>query len=237
MGDISELNVLVVVATFLSVTVLLIGWIPAQFYTSDATYLVVNVPDVFDSIDIVNYAQTENFTVGDGFSESWGKDTFGHDMQLVVSETYGIYNTHFYGWLLFSYHQMEWVNDHGVNRGSFLEFDLIIEDHDANNLSAYRVECEHFYMQAWIGYNTSDYGSFYEAIDNDEGRILFAIDFDQTASTWSAWSIISGILRFDLPDVNPYLNALIAIPIWISIAYVSFILVLRALGALFGGGA
>lgn len=237
MGDTSELRVLVVVATFLTGTILLIGWIPSEFYVSDETYLQVNPPSVFDGVDLVNYATTENFTIYDGFAESWGKENFGHDMRLIVSETYGIYNTHFYGWFLWSFHQMEWFNDNGVSRTTFLSFSDIVEDHDTNNLSHYKVECSHFYMEAWVGYNTTAYGSFQEAIDNNDANILFAIDFDQVGTTWSAWSIISGILRFDLPNVNPYLNAIIAIPIWVSIAYVSFILILRALGAIFGGGA
>ncbi len=65
---------------------------------------------------------------------------------------------------------------------------------------------------------------------------MWAIEFDQVNTSANAWSIMSQILVFDLPEVNSIINILISVPIWIGIAYLSFIIILRVVGAIFGGG-
>lgn len=238
MGDISELRGIVVVGTFLTVAILLIAWIPTEFYVSSETYLQVEPPSVFDAIDIVQYAETHNFTLYDGFAESWGKADFGHDMRIVASATYGIYNTHFWGFALWNFHQMDWINRDGINRNQFLSLAEIEADFDSDtNTSEYKVECDHFYMYAWFSYNTTTYSGFTDAFNNNEGLVLFAIDFDQVGTTWNAWSLVSGLLLFDLPNINFYMTALLSVPLWLAIAYITAIILMRILGALFGGGA
>lgn len=233
MGDISELRGLLVVGSFLAITVLLIAWIPSEFYVAGQTR-TLNIPPEFDAIDLVNYAATHNFTLDDDVWEDWGKPTFGHDMTFLASY-YDMANIHSYGF--FEAHKMHWFNKNGVDRGDVLDIDEINADWDSGvNMASYKVQCNHFYMYAFISYNTS-YPSLKVAWDDAKAYILFAIDFAQKGSAWSAWSLITGILFFKLPFIDPYTNAMIAIPLWIAMAYIAYILVLRAIGAIFGGGA
>jgi len=48
--------------------------------------------------------------------------------------------------------------------------------------------------------------------------------------------MIGMLFTASLPDVDPSLNYIIAIPLWICCSYLIFIFVLRIIGAVFGGG-
>lgn len=252
MGDISEIRGLLVGGSFLAITVLLITWIPPEFYATQGQR-TIKPPDYFESSEVIvmNYTYLMNITSGH-FEDWWGKEEFGYDMlfEASTSGTYyidgEIYSGH---WMLNRHgytfwgmwtggHKQEWINDEGISRGKVLEDGEIESDwDDQKNLASYTVKCKHFYMLADIGYNTTAYSSVSDAWDDDDLRVLFGINWDQRGTTWDAWSLIAGILFFKLPQIHPYINAMIAIPLWIAVAYISFILVLRAIGAIFGGGA
>lgn len=246
MGDISEIRGLLVVGTFLAVSVLLIVWIPSDFYAA-AKQRTIEPPDYFEASDVVhmNYTYMINITSND-FSDWWGKQEFGHDMYFrayKVGSKYYMWNEH--GYTFFGVytggHKQDWINDEGLpshNQYHELSEDAIEEDwDDEKNLASYTVKCKHFYMKADIAYNTTLYSNVHDAWAAHDLHLLFGIDWDQRGTTWDAWSLIAGVLFFKLPAINVYVNALIAIPLWIAVGYIAFILVLRTLGALFGGGA
>jgi len=243
MGDISEIRGLVVIGTFLTIVFLIIGWISSAFYTLEEGRLL-GVSEFFESSELVHWNATYTISIADEiYGEYWGKEEFGHDMYFFAFGAYGEYymeNTHgyrFWGeWT--GGHRMNWINEQGINRGLRLFAEEIEKDWDPEKkLASYIVKCKHFYIRADIGYNTSLYSTLTEAWDAKDLHVLFGINWEQRGTTWDAWSLIANIWFFRGLDVNPYVNALIAIPIWIAIAYLSFILVLRALGAFFGGGA
>jgi hypothetical protein len=99
-----------------------------------------------------------------------------------------------------------------------------------------------------FGFNTSMYGDPSFAWDNNTGNpvpddlwVLSGINFDQTRTTYDAWGLIEAILFFNLPSVlegtPAFIGYILSIIVWIPIIYVTFILLLRSIGALFGGGA
>ena len=126
-----------------------------------------------------------------------------------------------------STHVTRWRNQQGTSRGTVITDDEITADWDSTqNLTRYKVSCEHFYMNAFITYNTTAYANITSAWDDDGAYILFAIDFDQAGTTWSGWSLISNFLLFQAPDIDPTLNFFIALPIWVAIA--SLIIIILA---------
>ena len=231
----AEINVsvglFITLAMFLSLTAYLIGNMPETLATgpaNDLDYLVI--PEAFDFLDLTEYGASENFTLYDGFAESWGKDTFGHDMRLIASDAYGIYNTHFYGFLNWYFHQMVWTNASGISRGDFLSISEIILDADAENISRYRVSCEHFTMEAYIGYDRDTYDGFEDAWTNDELLILFTIGFDEIGTTWNAWSLIGNILTFRAVDVGPpFLTYVFALILYTAIAGLLVIIIISVI--------
>jgi len=65
---------------------------------------------------------------------------------------------------------------------------------------------------------------------------MIGINFDQTGTGYNAWDLIGMLLFFQLPDVHWIINILLALPFWVPVAYLTFIFILRAIGAIFGGG-
>lgn len=198
------IGLFIILVIFLSLSAYLIGTIPESLATgpdNDLDYMTA--PDTFDFLDLTEYGASVNFTLYDGFAESWGKETFGHDMRLIGSSTYGIYNTHFFGFLNWYFHQMEWYNASGINRGEFLSFAELELDQDSQNISYYQVRCEHFTMEAYFGYNTTAYTDFEDAFDNSDLQVLFTIGFDEMGTTWNAWSIVGNLLTFRQIDIGP----------------------------------
>lgn len=234
---------LIVVGSFLAIALLLIGFIPAEFYTS-AESRTIEPPPYFESSELINWNFTYIMNItSDSFSKFWGKSEFGHDMNFRAEKlaTYNVmWNIHGYTFLGFwtGGHGMEWWNENGINRGKFLKSNVIEEDWNANkSLASYTVRCAHFYMQADIGYNTTAYSSVKAAWNNHDLHIMFGIEWSERGVTWNSWSLISSILFFQPIAGVPYvLSALLAVPIWMCVAYMSFIFALRIVGSVFGGG-
>jgi len=118
---------------------------------------------------------------------------------------------------------MWWMSAEGIDRETYLDITEIDEDWDTEiDASEYTVSCSHFTMKSWISYNTTLYNSTLYAWDNDDLHILFAIDFEELGSRWDIFSLITGVLFLQLPDVHPLLNMFIAIPLWICIVWLTF---------------
>ena len=180
--------------------------------------------------------------------EDWGKDEFGHNMRWFLKESgENSYTFNQHGYTLFDLgtiwtggHNQEFITTAGISRGASLSVSDLELDYDtALNASIYKVRCEHFYFSTAFTYNATAYSNFTDAIDNEALFLVSGIDWDQQGTSYNAWGIISGILLFDLPgglDANVWIYVLVSVPLWLAALYVSFILILRAIGAVFGGG-
>jgi len=242
MGDISEIRGLVVIFSFIAVFVIIIGLIPSQFLIADYEGRTIDVPDYFEAIDLLFYIDTWNQTLDDSGSLQGGYYIYtfvfgGHNLRLLDRVNPQLWMQHYWYWLFFptGHHYMKWLNTKGVSRGTDLTPSELDSDYTEGNIR-YRVKCSHFQMDAFFGFNETTYSSPSDAWDNNELALLLAIEFDEATTSINAWSLISMLLFFQLPDVHWIINALIAIPLWIAIAYLAFIMILRTIGAVFGGG-
>jgi hypothetical protein len=88
----------------------------------------------------------------------------------------------------------------------------------------------------WLSYNTTKYSNVTAAWQGNELYGLVGASWDQAQTSYNAWDLIGGLLFYKMPDVDYTIDLLMKIPIWSCIAYVAYILILRAIGAVFGGG-
>jgi len=105
-----------------------------------------------------------------------------------------------------------------------------------NNRANYKAQCAHFFVRIYFGYDETLYSSPENAWNYHGLNMLIGIDFDQVSTGYNAWSLIAMLLFFQLPEIHWVINALIAVPIWLCVGYLSFIFILRSIGAIFGGG-
>ena len=255
MGDISELRGLLTVISFIGVTVLLIGLTPVQFYAEEYEGLTITPPEVFEAVDIQRFQETwecrlnetGGYEKGGGYYmmeiKNTGQEFFGgHDLNLwykKANETsLDLHIEHWYAkWIFFLVQDgLEWINPKGISRGFILMGSELDTDFNTTEIE-YTAKCKHLEVKAFFGFNETLYSTPTEAWNHHGLWVLIGINFDQTATGYSAWDLIGMLLFFQLPNVHWFINALIAIPLWICIGYVAYILILRAIGALFGGGA
>lgn len=252
MGDISEIRGLIVVISFIGSLVFLIGLIPPEFLVAEYEGRKYTIPEYFEALDIQFFAETWNTTLDDQdavwglyptIGYAWFKDCDigGRDLGFYYSNANAsnkkINMKHFWSeWIIIPYwHSLDWVNSQGINREELLDESELNEDY-SGGVFEYTAKCSHFQIRAYFGFNETLYSSPSEAWDYYDLTILIGIDFDQVSTGMNAWALIGMLLFFQVPEIHWTLNALIAIPIWVAIVYLSYILILRALGAIFGGG-
>jgi len=260
MGDISEIRGLVVVGSFLAILVtVLIAHIPSDFLVIQLGR-EITVPEFFEAEELVKYAVTWNASL-DGkdkdpteYATSWHIRTNvgGHEMKIIYAkpnQTFkdrgdipeedkdGVFLVqHVILWWIFvtDIHPMDILHQ-GYDQGKALSRTELDKAYEEGDLS-FTFKC-HFEINVLFAFNNSKYSKPSEAFDDKALKMVIGVEWDQVATATSGWDLVAMILFFQLPETHPIVKSIIAIPIWISIAYLSFILLLRAIGAIFGGGA
>jgi hypothetical protein len=98
-----------------------------------------------------------------------------------------------------------------------------------------------------FSFNTSLYGDPQFAWDAQTGNptpddlwVLTGVGFTQARSSYDAWGIVEALLFFNVPQIlegtPSFIGYLLSVITWVPIVYISFILILRAIGSVFGGG-
>lgn len=247
MGDISEVRILVTIFSFIGVFVLLIGFMPSGFLITAYEGKTVTPPEDWESGEMLFFAESRNETIVHASGNNWyiyDLSIGGHNLNLYDGVDINLYYTddmrmvHFWYWWIFAtnHHYMNWVNSKGFDYGEALTPVELDDNFNSNDNMRFNLKDEHVNFWGFFSWNITDYDLPSEAWEGDELNLMVAIEFDQVNTSVNAWSLISMLLFFGLPSVSPIINAIIAIPIWIAIAYVSYILILRAIGAVFGGG-
>jgi len=251
MGDISEIRGLITVGTFLACLVLLIGLIPSGFFPQTYEGRTVNVPEYFEAIDIASFIETWSATFNESAGEDWklagyyenehykkDVDIGGWDFDLIYSKANKAHKDiilqHWWGWFGMQWTWLIWYNSEGIDRGEILSGSEIDEDY-SDEAMTYVAKTEDFQCRAYFGFNDTKYSSPTEAWDNYELDILIGMKFDQVNTSINAWSLISMLLFFQLPEVHWIINALIAIPIWITVAYLIYVLIIKIIPFIAGG--
>jgi len=256
MGDISELRGLAVVISFLGILILLINYIPPQFYVESYEGRTVVVPDEFGAENMIAIAYNWTLTLDDSGSlqyyplspplNGWFyyyiiQDIGGHNLALFdrqASRELVVYH-YWSGQQISLIHRFDWANmETGENRGVSLTDSEIDVDYNQESMK-YRLTCAQndLRLVALFAFNETLYSLPSDAWDANALKVLIGVEFDQVLTTMNAWGLIGMLLFFQLPGIHPIINAIIALPLWICIAYISFILILRTIGAIFGGGA
>ncbi len=250
MGDWTELSGLLTVTGFIALTVLFIGIIPTDFFESTYTGLTVEVPEVFEAVDIQEFADVDTFIMNetggydkgdyymmelkDDESDEW---LGGHDLDFWYKDPdkapLDLYINHWYAKMviLLQADALEWKSGEGVNRGTKLSADELNTDYAGEDLR-YTARCAHLILKVFFAFNDTTYDTPSQAWEASELNVLVGINFDQTATSYNAFALITMLLFFQLPAIHWFVNAIIAIPIWICIVYLVAILFYRAIEAL-----
>lgn len=133
----------------------------------------------------------------------------------------------------------------------YLDGELGVQRKDAfdymrnENVTSFTMKDSKFVYHVSIAYDQAKFDTLAEAWDGtvgDTAELYVFIGMTSTeadklyAEATNAWNLVNQILFFQSPNIHPALNALIAIPVWISIAYLVVRIVLWIISAPLGGG-
>lgn len=238
----------IVVIAFLAIWGTLTGFMPIQLIEGEYEYHApVNPEDYWglSDIEVISTSYTINMSDGDNYyNEAWGiSEGFGHNFLIqsgIIDDEVYVNNQHYYIFTIFphGHHSMDWTAKiSGENYGSTItqsEFDEVSETDEDSNITyaSFTVACEHVSMHAVLAFNYTDYDNATQAFENDELSCEFAIEWDELGTGLNAWNMITSILFFQAPDVNVYVNAFLAIPLWAAIAYLSYGFIMVAIDIL-----
>jgi hypothetical protein len=237
----------VTVVSFLSTFFILVATIPPGLVPSTQEGRIVSVPEYFEGIDLQYFAQTYcvNLTNPTGV-ESYEFDFGGKHMEVWDSagdKWIGIFTESH--WWVFKWEQdsFHWRDKDGVDRSVrsvywyaqqinwFMSYQVLDDAYASFGKDGlkWNLKNDHAEMTVYVGWNQTKYAKPSDALNGGELSLLLCMNFDQINTTFNAWNIIGSILFFQMPNVHPALNALIAIPIWVMIAWLIYILILKAI--------
>ena len=236
MGESSgEIKGLIVAITFLSTFFIITALIPSGFLYTASEGRTVEVPEYFESVDIYSFADTYNFTVANessvedfdlgGWHVRFHNDFEAEDFYVQLRDIWWIFT--------YNFRALDWYNNKGIRVSDALH-DLDYAELDKNydsehNVCKFTVKNKETTFIVFFGFNTTKYSKPTEALADGDLHCLFCINFDKQNTSVNAWNLVGAILFFQMPDVHPAINALIAIPLWVMIAYLVYVLILKAI--------
>ena len=253
MVEVSAENItLVTVVTFLSIFFILVASMPSGLTATPQQGKTVSVPSYFEAVDIQNFAQKYAVNLTDPLSESYDFVFGGWNMKIWDdAQEKAIWVYTYAAWSVFrwDFDYFHWYDFQGIERSvtgwqtaaltqvTYITYNALDDAYirwvSQNNVTRdackWTLKNDHTEMVAYVGFNSSRYSKPSEALFGGELSILFCMNFDKVNTTFNAWNLVGAILFFQTPNVHPVINAIIAIPIWIMIAWLIYILILKAI--------
>lgn len=254
MGDISEMRAIVVICAFVIFTIVMVGLMfaesPAVF--SDATQGSANLPTeskspsellAWNETYILNITGTFEYTFPIGGGNVRVQKWDNH----VPSD--GIFMETYDYWWIFQWNRdnFKWFKD-GVDVSIWADIppapgqwripiSRLDEDFASGKGINYVAINSKTQFDVAFSFNTSTFSKPSDAFYGNDIHMIFNVDFENRQTSINALSFISSLFTFSLPGIPFIVNLMIWISIFPALAYLIFIIILRTIGAIFGGGA
>lgn len=233
---------IIFIIVFLSSFALLLAMMPSSFLIAHVNDLeTITVPNkwyasalatgeyaLFDQ-DVIPYGTTTDLTLGSiDLHCKFMWSTRGREIRLDRLTTVFFF--------------IPWEDSLLIDNKFYIGLDTIHKYRVSGNLTSMIMKDSKFIYHVSISYNSTRFANFEEAWNNENGEVLLfiGITVNDSESVWTestnVFNLISQILFFQNPYIHPAINAFIALPIWISVAYLVIRLILWAISAPLGGG-
>jgi hypothetical protein len=241
LGDISEMRGLIVVICFLAGFFLLASLMPPQFMSSQVNATGnPNPNENLDSYNILGWNQSVSLQLLNAGGINY---TAVRGFNVAIASTAS--SASLFGWTYAEWWGFTWAIDYfqwNYRNGTLIATQYfpvsLLDTMDTNGITLlFQIKNTHCWFNIGFTYDNGTYASPSLALADDELYMNFNSGFDESGSQMNAWTLLTGVIFFQpISGIPYYLSLLIAFPIWICIAYLMFIFVLRMIGAVFGGG-
>jgi len=79
------------------------------------------------------------------------------------------------------------------------------------------------------------YASHFDAFDNEALTMSVGVEWELEKTTYNAWDLIAMLLFYNFPETHWMINAILKVPIWVCIAYLSYVLIIKVIPLIAGG--
>lgn len=257
MGDLSEYRGIIVAVSFVSLAVILVTLMVAQspaLFTSasQGTTAVGEGSVVNNPNDLLAWNESLTLTLGPGglpknvtyfqvagwnaYIQCYDTTYFGENrMEMATYDAWWIFKWNFqeFRW----YKDSEEVSTYD-SPYYFLALPTLNSDYTAEGMNGLQYQAKNSLTTFTVSFafNDTTYASPNAAFAGNELYAHFNVDFSDRNTSINVIALLGGIFTFSLPGFDPTMQLVIMIPIYAAFAYIIFIVVLRVIGAVFGGG-
>lgn len=214
---------IVFVVTLLGIFFVLVMAMPSGFYVTAPDYEQGDIPDYWSAEDIRE-------------TKYWGNTTMDYDSQYhsltigegTIDETVRILWTPYFGdpvfWFQHYWYQWGWwLVTCSIEPWPLFESEVRANIDDTGNASRFEMHCGHMNYVTYFS-NNSTYANLTEALDDGHGVVVsMGVGWDYESGVLSGWDLIARLLTFQLPDIRPEINAIIALPLLTLIGFLIFL--------------
>lgn len=227
MADSEHGTIIFVVSLLLIFVLILNGMTTSYFFSEQPNYLATQYPNIgtpsaYDPGSIgkagVKSEDYENVTYGE-YSFYLTYDTT-NDTELVLiwnnipGDRDNLYLSHRHPWFWF-FTRLVSMSPWPVTK----DYVNSTQNNNASQLFARCMEGDIPEVFVEISFDNTTYNNVTHAWDNGQLRFYCAFLSNATLEQahYDVWTLLGQLLTFTMPNVHPLINAIIAIPIWISI--------------------
>lgn len=255
-GNLAELRPLIFIASFIGLTVLMVGWMvtesPILFIgadpggsstgegsTSPMSLLAWNETYVLNLTN--NMPPPFQFEIGNWkmIVQKYVPPT-GPGLSVETYESWWVFTWNFDPFRWYKDGNEVSVPGHTLAYGDmfFIEPSRLDSDFTNEGTSGlkYTIKNTRTQMDVSFAFNTTLYDNPSDAYSANDIGLIFDIDWNERNTSVNAISFISGLFTFSLPGVPIYVSVILWVMMFPPLAYLTFIFVIKVLGAVFGGG-
>ena len=248
-GNIAELRPLIFIAAFVGLSVALVGWMVME---SPTLFLGANAgsSSTGDSsqspLDLMAWNETYVLNVTDTFEYTFQVGGWNVRVEKWTStksfymETYAYWSIFNWNFDAFRWHKdgVDVTHDYPYPTPSSQRLDITQLDSDfaEGKGLGYKAKNSRTEFSVTFVFNTTEYDTPTDAYDGNHMHMIFNVDFDDRNTSINAVSFIAGLFTFSVPGVPTYVSVIIWLMMFPPLAYLTFIFVLKIVGAVFGGG-
>jgi len=214
-------------------------YVPSSLLVFDDTYSTT-IPDAYQGADIGDYRFVHNITINDSnfvVSREVRQYQFELGNQfwvLLIDSEYNylkVGRRNYFGIFWISTDWLTFKHELGTDRGEFLYADDMnldySQDEDWTKYRMYNPSDAGVGCEINLGFNTSLYSSPKEAFENQALVCYIGIGLDSLYSTLNAWQLITLIMFFQLPDMNPVVMYFLGFTLWFFFALPIVLIMLK----------
>ena len=247
-GNLAELRPLVFIVSFVGLSVLLIGWMvtetPTLFLGADSGSSSTGTSSQNPS-ELMAWNETYTLNITDTFGYTFKVGGWNVRFEKWTS-THSFYMETYDAWWIFNWNfdPFRWFKDgldvthvySGQPNPERLDVSQLDSDFAKGKGLGYDAKNSRTQFSVSFAFNTTKYAKPSDAYDGNEMYLMFNVGYDERNTNINLLGFISGLFTFSLPGLPVQVNLIIWLMIFPSLAYLVFIIVLKIIGSVFGGG-